>query len=268
MSVEILTCGQQPEPEKEDCLSGSPDSDLLLSIVRMGSLQLEAQGRCEDLQDEEVISSLPAEACVEQVLSLCQTAAPSSPSAPLSRHWTPARCAGRDPARDIVVFQWNILSQALGTGLDNFQSATACLDWERRRWRVVEEIVRQEADIICLQEVDHFRLLERILASLGYRGSFVAKPDSPCLYVANNNGPDGCAIFYREDKFHCDRVEVSPNISHDKLGESNSNVVRAECCQCGESPVTRWGWPSASVTRPPGGGCSAPRLTSRPGLGG
>ena len=110
MSVEILTCGQQPEPEKEDCLTASPDSDLLLSIVRMGSLQLEAQGRCEDLQDEEVISSLPAEACVEQVLSLCQTAAPSAPSAPLSRHWTPARSAGREPARDIVVFQWNILS--------------------------------------------------------------------------------------------------------------------------------------------------------------
>ena len=59
MSVEILSCGQ-PEPEPEDCLSlsASPDSDLLLSIVRAGSLQLEAQGRCEDLQDEELISSL------------------------------------------------------------------------------------------------------------------------------------------------------------------------------------------------------------------
>ena len=202
MSVEILSCAQ-PEPEKEEYLS--PDTDLLLSIVRMGSLQLEAQGLCEDLQDEELISSLPDQTCVEQVLSLCQTRAPTTS---LSRTWSPGY-SERDPARDIVVFQWNILSQALSTSIDNFQSPAACLDWESRRWRVVEEMVRQEADIICLQEVDHYRLLERILTSLGYRGMFVAKPDSPCLYVANNNGPDGCAIFYRADKFHCDRVEVS-----------------------------------------------------------
>ena len=206
MSVGILT-RSHPEPEKEDWLSPSPGSDLLLSIVRMGSLQLEAQGRCEDLQDEELISSLPDQTCVEQVLSLCRTRTASTTS--LARSWTPG-CSGRDPARDIVVFQWNILSQALSTSCDNFQSpTTASLDWESRRWKVVEEVVRQEADIICLQEVDHYRLLERILTSLGYRGSFVAKPDSPCLYVANNNGPDGCAIFYRADKFHCDRVEVS-----------------------------------------------------------
>ena len=220
MSVEILTCGQ-PDPEKEECLSGGPDIDFLLSIVRRGSLHLQAQGRCEDLQDEDLISSLPAETSVEKVLSLCRTRAPSVSPAPLSRQWSPARLGGREPGREIVVFQWNILSQALGTSVDCFQSPAACLDWESRKWRVVEEIVRQEADIICLQEVDHFRLLERVLASLGYLGRFVAKPDSPCLYVANNNGPDGCAIFYRADTFSCERVEVSEDI---QPGETTGTV--------------------------------------------
>ena len=26
------------------------------------------------------------------------------------------------------------------------------------------------------------------------------KPDSPCIYLESNNGPDGCAIFYKDDK--------------------------------------------------------------------
>jgi len=39
-----------------------------------------------------------------------------------------------------------------------------------------------------------------VLGSIGYRGRFVPKPDSPCIYLESNNGPDGCAIFYKDDK--------------------------------------------------------------------
>ena len=51
------------------------------------------------------------------------------------------------------------------------------------------------------QEVDHFKLLQAALGSVGYTGRFVPKPDSPCIYLADNNGPDGCAIFVRHAKF-------------------------------------------------------------------
>ena len=54
-----------------------------------------------------------------------------------------------------------------------------------------EEIARHNADVICLQEVDHFMFLRKSLASLGYVGHFTPKPDSPCLYLTNNSGPDG-----------------------------------------------------------------------------
>lgn len=30
---------------------------------------------------------------------------------------------------------------------------------------------------------------------------FYPKPDSPCFYIDGNNGPDGCAIFFRRNKF-------------------------------------------------------------------
>jgi len=65
----------------------------------------------------------------------------------------------------------------------------------------MEELVRYQPDILCLQEVDHFPLLERALSSLGYEGHFVSKPDSPCIYLPSNSGPDGCALFYKKDQW-------------------------------------------------------------------
>jgi nocturnin len=85
---------------------------------------------------------------------------------------------------------------------------SAALDWRTRRFRMLEEIARHDADVICLQEVDHFRFLRKSLSALGYAGHFFPKPDSPCLYLPENAGPDGCAIFYRKDKFDLQKVET------------------------------------------------------------
>lgn len=95
-----------------------------------------------------------------------------------------------------------IFPPAIGTKNDKFvRCPEAALDWRTRRFRMLEEIVRHDPDIVCLQEVDHFKFLRKSLSSLGYMGHFLPKPDSPCLYLADNSGPDGCAIFYKQDKF-------------------------------------------------------------------
>jgi len=39
----------------------------------------------------------------------------------------------------------------------------------------------------------------KFFLNLNFR--FVPKPDSPCIYLESNNGPDGCAIFFKADKF-------------------------------------------------------------------
>lgn len=36
---------------------------------------------------------------------------------------------------------------------------------------------------------------------------FYPKPDSPCFYIDGNNGPDGCAIFFRSNKFELTKTE-------------------------------------------------------------
>ena len=56
-------------------------------------------------------------------------------------------------------------------------------------------------NVIFLQELDHPKLVFKALQSIGYAGKFLHKPDSPCLYLQNNNGPDGAAIFFKTSKF-------------------------------------------------------------------
>lgn len=52
-----------------------------------------------------------------------------------------------------------------------------------------------------MEEVDHFHdFLHPQLEQNGFKGLFVEKRDSPCLEFSPNNGPDGCALFYRSSK--------------------------------------------------------------------
>jgi len=107
-----------------------------------------------------------------------------------------------DEENTIRIFQWNILSQTLGSKNDKFvRCDPLALDWRTRRWKILEEIIRYDPDIICLQEVDHHRLIQRALGSIKYCGRFLAKPDSPCIHLDSNNGPDGCAIYFKKRKF-------------------------------------------------------------------
>lgn len=56
--------------------------------------------------------------------------------------------------------------------------------------------------------MDHFKFLQSILATQDYEGVFFPKPDSPCLYITDNNGPDGCALFYKKSKFEMINYET------------------------------------------------------------
>ena len=69
-----------------------------------------------------------------------------------------------------------------------------------RKWKIIFEIAQYSPDVVCLQEVDRFYFIHKMLQKVGYDGKFVAKPDSPCYHLPENTGPDGCAIFYNTNK--------------------------------------------------------------------
>ncbi|MEQ2315662.1 hypothetical protein AMECASPLE_024751 [Ameca splendens] len=141
----------------------------------------------------------------DQLLRECEVALQRRPARPRRDLVCPrlvAPCSHKhNPS--IRVMQWNILAQALGEGKDGFiRCPLEALSWYERKYQILEEILTYRPDILCLQEVDHYYDTFRpIMASLGYHGSFLPKPWSPCLDVEHNNGPDGCALFYRRSRF-------------------------------------------------------------------
>lgn len=153
----------------------------------------------EDNPDQDL-----AEIDPDQLLRECEEALQRRPARP---HRDLVYTNGIVPSHQhnpsIRIMQWNILAQALGEGKDGFiRCPLDALNWQERKYLILEEILTYRPDILCLQEVDHYYdTFQPIMASLGYHGSFLAKPWSPCLDVEQNNGPDGCALFYRRSRF-------------------------------------------------------------------
>ncbi|XP_022108070.1 nocturnin-like isoform X2 [Acanthaster planci] len=143
----------------------------------------------------------------QQLLKHCIDAQNNQPSL-LKRSFrsllgdTVDRAEGRDNT-SIRIMQWNVLADALSKGADNFiKCPREALEWDTRRVSCLREILTYDPDVICLQEVDHFHDFFKVqLERVGYKGVFKAKPDSPCLDCLSNNGPDGCAVFYKLEKF-------------------------------------------------------------------
>jgi len=174
-----------------------PPKQLLMYLVRMGSFTAIPKAKGEANPDDDL--DFP-ETSIPQLLARCKAELSGLPP-PFHRSFRSNGIAGKTKLV-VRVLQWNQLSQTLGTQNDGFvRCPLAALDWRTRRWRLLEELLRHHPDIICLQEVDHFPLIERALSSLGYTGHFVAKPDSPCIYLPSNSGPDGCALFYKKDQW-------------------------------------------------------------------
>lgn len=173
---------------------------------RMGSFTSAPKIANEDKADSDLELEPQLEATRDSLLERCRRELASLP-AQLKRSFT-GRYQAQPGPETVRVLQWNLLSQALAEQADGFACCPdAALDWSKRRWRILEEILSYQPDLICLQEVDHYKFLRASLGSVGFGGTFYPKPDSPCCYVRGNNGPDGCAIFYDKAKFELVRCE-------------------------------------------------------------
>lgn len=121
---------------------------------------------------------------------------------------------------------------ALGEGKDGFiRCPVDALNWEERKYLILEEILTYRPDILCLQEVDHYYdTFQPVMASLGYHGTFLAKPWSPCLDVEQNNGPDGCALFFRRSRFSL-HATAHLRLSAMMLPTNQVAIVQTLSCQ-------------------------------------
>lgn len=90
----------------------------------------------------------------------------------------------------------------------NYVSA---LDWAYRRKLILQELKHYSADIISLQEVETDQFYNYFLPELqldGYAGIFAAKSRAKTMNESDRKFVDGCAIFYRTNKFKLIKVSL------------------------------------------------------------
>eukprot|EP00899_Mesostigma_viride_P025808 jgi/Mesvir1/6411/Mv19503-RA.1 len=86
--------------------------------------------------------------------------------------------------------------------MPTFQAPPDALEWDYRWPLIAAELDNASPDIACMQEVNKDHYEESFLKHLkprGYNGVFREKLSSPAMDFGC--APDGCAIFYKEDRF-------------------------------------------------------------------
>lgn len=102
------------------------------------------------------------------------------------------------------VFSYNILAGNACTTRAYGYSPAKSLSWEYRREKILEEIERENADIVCLQEIEKEVFNEYFclkLAYTGYKGVFWSRSRAKTMSEKDQKTVDGCATFYKGAKF-------------------------------------------------------------------
>lgn len=100
---------------------------------------------------------------------------------------------------------YNILCDKYATASLYGYTPTEALSWDYRKKRILHEIYEQDADIVCLQEVDRESFDEffrRELALKNYRGVFWPKSRAKTMPEKEAKLVDGCATFFKTSKYH------------------------------------------------------------------
>ncbi|XXQ30727.1 Nocturnin [Plasmodiophora brassicae] len=103
-----------------------------------------------------------------------------------------------DGAAPITVVQWNILADGLAD--DYFVAREIDADavaFAQRFDRVVQVLIGIDADVVCLQELNHVDFFRGKFADSGYDLVWMPKP-KPAIAGMD---PDGVAIAYKTDRF-------------------------------------------------------------------
>ncbi|XP_020087017.1 carbon catabolite repressor protein 4 homolog 1-like isoform X1 [Ananas comosus] len=100
------------------------------------------------------------------------------------------------------VLSYNILSDVCASKEQHSYCPSWALSWPYRRQNLLREIIGYRADIVCLQEVqsDHFdEFFGPELEKHGYDAFY--KKETSEVYSGQPNSINGCATFFRKDKF-------------------------------------------------------------------
>lgn len=110
--------------------------------------------------------------------------------------------AGAPEGSRLKVLTYNVLAESYATQDRHMYTPCWALSWDYRSQRVLSQLQQSDADIMCLQEVEAQQFSELFkpkLAELGYAG--VHKPKSRARTMEDWGCVDGCAIFFKKERF-------------------------------------------------------------------
>jgi len=127
---------------------------------------------------------------------------------PSQRDWivlddTPPPLSGPAPEK-FSVLTYNTLCDKYATQSQYGYTPSQALSWEYRKDLILQEVREQNADIVCLQEVDmesfneYFRVQ---LAYNDYKGVFWPKSRARTMAEKEAKLVDGCATFFKGSKY-------------------------------------------------------------------
>ena len=102
------------------------------------------------------------------------------------------------------VFSYNVLCEKAATPQQYGYTPSGALAWDFRKEQILQEIISQDADIVCLQEVDNENFKEFFsmkLAYADYKGVYWPRPRSKTMSEKDAKYVDGCATFYKGSKY-------------------------------------------------------------------
>lgn len=101
-----------------------------------------------------------------------------------------------------TVLTYNLLADLYATPEQHGQCPAWALSWSYRRVNLLKELLSYDADIMCLQEVQSNHFSDFLMPELSKAGyTAIYKKKTAELYTRNSYAIDGCATFFRKDKF-------------------------------------------------------------------
>ncbi|KAI0030781.1 Endonuclease/exonuclease/phosphatase [Vararia minispora EC-137] len=144
------------------------------------------------------------------LISFLRDSCPMRPPPP-PRQWTSLltdaehEAIKSDPNAEIFrVLSFNILCEKAATERLYGYTPSWALAWEYRRGVIMREIAKHDADFLCLQEVDNGQyedFFSKNLGEVGYDSVYWPKSRYKIKNEVDRRTVDGCAIFFRKDKY-------------------------------------------------------------------
>ncbi|KMZ80177.1 hypothetical protein PVIIG_01957 [Plasmodium vivax India VII] len=113
-----------------------------------------------------------------------------------------------NPHNQFTIMTWNVLAEIYGT-IEAFPHCDPyMLAWSYRKTKIIQEILNNSPDIVCLQEIQNEHFLDFFKPSLGefgYEGVYKQKTKEIFTSPSGKRRGgkytiDGCAIFYNKKK--------------------------------------------------------------------